>query len=106
MTTTESNAAPARAAILADLVRRLALAGHNELRVVEFIVGRLERLRERLRERDIFDDMAYDLINLIVDQLLIEDAEVERKHDAAREQIVPSAAPADPDAIEPGCEVR
>jgi hypothetical protein len=102
VTTTQSNTAPARAVILADLGRRLSLAGHNELRVVERVVERLE-IR---RERDILDDMADDLVNLIVDQLLLEDAEVDRKHEAAREQIVPSAAQTEPDAIEPGCEVR
>lgn len=91
-----------RAALLADLERRLARAGRNELRVVERIVA----LLEQRRGRDIFDHMADDLINLVVDELLLEDAEVERQHEAARDQIVPIAAPADPDGIDPIWTVR
>lgn len=77
-----------------DLVRRLAFASPDELRIVERVLGRLELHRERHGALDLaarnwrrerFEERLDALLCDVADELVLEDA----AHEAARREFAP-----------------
>lgn len=88
-----------RRGLVADLTRRLALASHDELRVIDRVLQRLELGRERYgllvlaRDRrdwrreqreELLDAMIYD----VADELRGEDLAIANLREAARAEMV------------------
>jgi hypothetical protein len=78
-----------RSALSRDLARRLELANHDELRVLDRILVRIELGRERYGSLAIGAPRAWrrDFAEELIDAIFYDTVEVIRAEDAAREEL-------------------